>query len=249
MDQEVPESAEELFTVRTWDVDRTDKLSLSAVFNYFQELAGYHATALGMGTEVFKNLGQAWILSRMSALLEKRPGRGTKLLVRTWPRGTDTIFAIRDYELKDSVGNLVARGRSAWIILDTVKLRPLRPEKHSQNIPLNEGLDALPDGAKALSEQKGLRKTGERIAAYSDIDYNDHVNNARYIQWIQDALPAAALENAQQVRLDINYLSELKEGDGASLWTGNSEEGLYFVEGKNTASLKPTFRAELRILS
>jgi hypothetical protein len=93
-----------------------------------------------------------------------------------------------------------------------------------EKLPLNEGKDSLPDGAAGLETGEGgphggLVKTGERRAAYSDIDSNRHVNNARYVQWIQDIADPALLEQAERIRLDINYLSEVKIGETVEFYT------------------------------
>jgi medium-chain acyl-[acyl-carrier-protein] hydrolase len=235
---------EEKFRLYTDDVDHADKLTPAAAFNYFQEVAENHADELGMGRADMAAAGQTWILSRMSAILDRRAGRGSEIQVRTWPRGTDRLFAIRDYEMKDEADLIVARGRSAWLILDLTTLRPRRPETLTEGIPKNEGKDALADGAQGLPERKDLVEVGRRTAAYSDIDYNGHVNNARYVQWIQDALPAEEIEAADRLRLDINYLSEVKPGGTVSLWTGRIDGG-WAIQGRHVDADTPAFRAEL----
>lgn len=168
---------DETFKVCTWDVDQSDKLKMSAAFNFCQEVAGNHARTLGVGAEVLREKGFAWVLSRMSLSLEERPGWGTNIVARTWPRGTDRLFAIRDYQLMTPEGRIFARGRSAWILFNTTSLRPQRVEALGVEIPDNPGMDALPDGAKSVEARTGLVARGDRRAGYSDIDYNGHVNN------------------------------------------------------------------------
>ncbi len=239
---------EERFRVYTHDVDGAGKLTLAAAFNYFQEIAGNHAQDLGVGRDFMTASGQAWILSRMTAVLDRRPRWGAEVRVRTWPRGTARLFAIRDYEMSSEDGQVVGRGRSAWLIVDTATLRPRRPEALAASLPANEGMDALPDGAQGLSERDGLQDVGRRTAAYSDIDYNGHVNNARYVQWIQDVLPVDELEAADRMRLDINYLGEVKPGCTVRLQAGRIEGG-WAMEGRHEDGDTPAFRAELRLSS
>ncbi|MDR1586462.1 MAG: hypothetical protein LBS57_03280, partial [Treponema sp.] len=87
--------------------------------------------------------------------------------------------------------------------------------------------------------------------------------------WIQDITAPEILENAPSMRLDINYLSEVKPGESVELWTGpippaadgsGPETGpggdapdypaevrtALAYEGRRPGSEQPVFRAELR---
>jgi acyl-ACP thioesterase len=166
--------------------------------------------------------------------------------MRTWPRGTQKLFAVRDYEFLDAEGKLAVRGRSGWIIFDTEKKRPLRPETIVNALPLNEGRNALPDGAGSvpgIDNEGGALRLGERTALYSDIDMNGHVNNARYIAWIEDALDPELFYKAPQLRLDINYISEVLPGETLELWTAPGQNASTLIEGRKGQC---AFRAELR---
>ena len=85
----------------------------------------------------------------------------------------------------------------------------------------------------------------------TDIDYNGHVNNVRYIQWIEDTLDPALLEQAGRIRLDINYLNETLPGEITGLWSapiedpGGGKLSAFGFEGRKTDG--PAFRAELRL--
>jgi acyl-ACP thioesterase len=247
---------QETFPLRFGNIDRSDRLTLASTFDFFQEVAISHAENLEVGREALARTGQGWILSRISVFLERRPQWGETVTVRSWPRGWDRLFAVRDYDIRDASDTPVVRGRSNWLILDIEKRRPLRPQAVMETLPLNEGLDALPGGAAALDARDNLGKAGERQARYSDIDYNGHVNNARYIQWIQDVTDPEVLEKAGQMRFDINYLSEIKGGETVEIWTAPiSGAGIPDIpkvtaaaayEGRRQEGGQAVFRAELR---
>jgi acyl-ACP thioesterase len=246
----------ETFILRTWDVDRADRLNPAALANFFQEAAGDHAEELGVGLEPMRAEGLGWILSRLSYTLSRRPGRGETLTVRTWPHGTDRLFAVRDYEVLDAAGARIGAGRSGWLVVDLASLRPKRPEAVTAGLPRNAERAALPDGIGPLAARADLAPAGTRRAAYTDLDYNGHVNNARYLQWAQDALAASDLEAAAGFRVDVNYLAEVKLGQSIELFaaalpaepsgsSGRDRSG-WQVEGRHAAGA-PAFRAELRL--
>jgi acyl-ACP thioesterase len=166
-----------------------------------------------------------------------RPAFKEKIATRTWPRSSNKLFAIRDYDIhyaddisegkdgpcRDSV---MVRGRSAWLVVDIERRRPLRPQIAVDSLPPNEGINALPGENQAGNDPPpslaardfSAIKPVPRKACYSDIDYNGHVNNTRYIQWIQDLVDKAVLEKAAQIRLDINYIAEVLYGETIDLF-------------------------------
>jgi len=280
-------------TIRFGDIDQSDTMTIGATFDLFQEAAINHAEDLGVGREAMTKSGQVWILSRLSVFMERRPRFGEKVTLRTWPRSSNKLFAIRDYAItgngaeassnnsaEGAAAGAVVRGRSAWLIVDLEKRRPLRPQALIETLPPNEGSNALPganpegnDPPPSLTVREFSRKQSVlRRACYSDIDYNGHVNNTRYIQWIQDVLEPEILETAKQIRLDINYLSEVRYGETIRLYLlpidANSMPGspdgsplqgqtpipcktAFAIEGRRedpsgTNEAVPVFRAELR---
>jgi acyl-ACP thioesterase len=247
----------EEFTVKFGAVDRSNRLTLAAVFDVFQELAINHAENLGAGRNVLAAARQGWVLSRMSVVVDSRPKWGEALTARSWPRGADRLFAVRDYDIRSGDRALI-RGRGGWLVLDMDRRRPLRVQSIIGNFPKNEGIDALHGSPPGLDARGNLEKTGERRAAYSDIDCNGHMNNARYISWIQDLAGAEIMEKADRARLDINYLGEVFYGETVELWTaavspalpdgascGAYQRALAF-EGRRASGAQAVFRAELR---
>jgi acyl-ACP thioesterase len=245
---------QETFPVRFGSIDRSDRLTLSAVFQFFQEAAICHAENLNVGREDMARTGQVWILSRMSVIVDRRPNYCETITVRSWPRGGEKLFAIRDYDIRGKSNIPVVSARSGWIILDAEKRRPLRPQSIMDNLPQNEGVEALSPEAgaiAALEERGNLQKAADRKARYTDIDYNGHVNNVRYIQWIEDSLEPQLLENAGKMRFDINYLNEILVGEVIEIMSVQVQDAscanAFAFEGRKAESGQAAFRAELRL--
>jgi acyl-ACP thioesterase len=241
-------------SVRFGAIDKSDTMTLDAALDFFQEAAISHAENLGVGREAMARTNQEWILSRMSPQIDRRPRYGETITVRTWPRGGEKLFALRDYDIRDAQDIPVIRARSCWIIIDMGKRRPLRPQSIMDSLPLKEGQDALlPDSTLAVSldECPSLKKTAERQALYTDMDYNGHVNHVSYIRWIEDAVDPALLEKAAQMRLDINYINEILPGEVTGIWAAEIGPGAdshaFAFEGRKEPENQAAFRAELRL--
>jgi acyl-ACP thioesterase len=227
------------FSVGFRHVDRGGFLTPVAALEYVEEAATGHAEALGVGYEAMVARRQAWVLSRISVRMDRRPRFHENIAVSSWPRGHDRLFAVRDYDMRAD-GQPTVRARSSWIILDLDKRRPVRPQEIMDKLPLNEGKNALEESAAALDEMDGLSKVAERTALYSDLDFNGHVHNTRYMQWICDLIDPERIEKALSINFDINYLKEITASSVTELWLGG-DNGVYRIEGRQDQ--KPVFRA------
>jgi medium-chain acyl-[acyl-carrier-protein] hydrolase len=242
--------------VRFGSVDKSDSMTLNSIFNFFQEAAISHAENLGVGREAMARTNQVWLLSRMSVQVDHRPRYGETVTVRTWPRSAEKLFTRRDYDILDANGKAAVRASSSWLIVDIIKRRPLRPQSLLENMPSNEGNDALPAAAINLEENQSLQKYREHPALYTDVDANGHVNNISYIRWIEDAINPEFLEQAKQMRLDINYLNEVLRNEITGIWVASIETmptadeapppaHAFAFEGRKEN--QAAFRAELRL--
>ena len=241
---------QETYPVRFGAIDKSDRLTLDSVFQFFQEAAISHAENLGVGREDMMRTKQGWILSRITVLVDRRPNYCETITVRSWPRGWEKLFAIRDYQIKDKDDKAVVSARSAWLIVDMEKRRPLRPQAVMDYLPLNEGLEALnPDTAPVtgLTERDNLKKIAERKALYTDLDFNGHVNNCSYVKWIEDIIDTSLLEKAGKMRLDINYLNEILGGEDIEILFAQVDDTTFAFEGRKKESGQAAFRAELKL--
>jgi acyl-ACP thioesterase len=229
------------FCVSFRHIDRGGLLTPVAALDYLEEVAFGHAEALGVGYEAMIEKQQAWVLSRISVRMDRRPRFHEKIAVSSWPRGHDRLFAVRDYDMRVD-GQPTVRARSSWIILDLDKRRPVRPQEIMDTLPLNEGKNALEVSATALDETDGLSKVAERKALYSDLDFNGHVHNTRYMQWICDLLDPEKIEKALSIHFDLNYLKEITASSVTELWLCE-DNGMYHIEGRQDQ--KPVFRARV----
>lgn len=252
---------QEQVTIRFGSVDRSDRLTLGAAFDFFQEAAISHANSLGVGRDALMAKGHAWVLSRLSVYFEQRPRYGDTITVRTWPRGGEKLFALRDYDILDSAGTALVRGRSDWLYIDVEKRRPLRVESIMDQLPRNDGVDSLTSGPLGLQARDNMQFFGQRQAAYSDIDNFGHMNNVSYVLWIQDMTSMELLDKAARIRLDINYINEIKPGEKVELFSAPVDScadqadypanalAAFAYEGRRPADAggHAFFRAELRL--
>ncbi len=195
------------------DIDLYNHWKLSSVFETFQEIAGEQCTGLGFGwEELMTRYGFCFVIVRMHIEMDDYPGSGEVVRVETWPENKLRMIFTRYFRIIDKRGHIIGRAVSNWVLFDMAKRCVVKP----QNCPIIQTPDTssleppavMPKHGRKQDEQMEESYALERIPAYSDFDYNRHINNARYIEWVRDALPLTTY--AQTVSsLDIHYEHEI----------------------------------------
>ena len=58
--------------IRYSEIDRSGRLSIPAVVDYFQDCSAFQSEELGVGVEYLANKKRAWILNSWQIVLERR---------------------------------------------------------------------------------------------------------------------------------------------------------------------------------
>jgi acyl-ACP thioesterase len=202
---------DERFSVRSYESGVKNNVSLPTLCNYMQESAGISADKLGWGICKLQNEGLTWMLSRLYVKASRYVPWGTALTLRTWPSGMKgRLLATRCFQAADSVGNEVFQAYSEWLYVDmkSQKIAKL-PDDFASLVPEGTPNVAFNDlGGKAVKLSEVIASTEIRVR-YSDLDFNDHVNNVHYVEWMLEALPGRIGPS----EIDIVFRTAAKAGD------------------------------------
>ena len=203
-----PNIWQETYQIRSYEVDCHHRLSVLAIFNFMQEAASRHAEALGVSIQQLLAENYTWLLSRLKIKIASFPVWQDQINIRTWPSGAQRLFALRDFELQDKENQALAAAVSAWLVLDVEKGRPTRIGPFVERLKPLEGEHILPD---TLDKLPGLEfRTHEKkfVVRYRDLDINQHVNNASFVEWLVESIPIRVLNTSVLAELEINFMAE-----------------------------------------
>lgn len=218
----------ERFIVHSYDVDANRRLTLESLCGLFQEAAWNHAEKLHIGYSELRETKKIWVLSRLAIEIKRMPQWGECLQLHTWPRKTDTVTAFRDFEIFDKHSNNIVCGSSAWLIIDEQSRRPQRVQKYLSDVTLfAQGCLKCEDPPKLAGENDMEGEAVNFKTAYSDIDMNCHVNNARYVAWAFNTYSSEFHRKYRLKDFTINYLAELVEDETAAVFTVKMGELTY----------------------
>jgi len=222
---------EKEYKIPVYDTGPDGKLTLYSIFNYMQDIASEHAVRLNFGRDDLMKANHFWVLSRIVAKIDKWPGWEETIVVRTWPRGTDKLFALRDYEILYQDGRHIASGTSSWLIVDITSKRIQRPDvmltrfnsgsSIKSSLGINPGKVELPSDIGSASDHFKVK--------VSDLDVNLHTNNVRYIKWVTDTYDLDYIQDHETVSLEVNYLAESVFGEEVFIRSYRNDPDSSFV--------------------
>lgn len=232
------------YHICSYHTDFRNRLTPGWLFRFAQESARLHAAEMDLGYDTLKHSGLAWILSRMYFEINAWPALDADISLKTWPSSVEGLFAIRDFEILDAVGNSIARSRSSWLVINVQSRRPQKLESLKSDRHYHFDEPVIPRLPEKICHESAELMQELVWASYNDIDIYQHVNNTRYIDWIMNDFTLDFHKQHELVWLEINFLAELAAGEKIDLFKSTIDEG-YSHAGKR-ADGREAFRAVTR---
>lgn len=186
--------------VRFSEADSSEMLTLPSVINYFQDCSTFQSEDLGLGVDVLKKKGKAWILSAWQIEVERYPHVGERIKIDTWATSYNGIFGDRNFRLRTENEEILAKANSIWVYMDMIKGRPVRPDPEE----VSAYGTCLPLSMEPVSRKIALPKEKKEEEPFPvlrhQIDVNNHVNNCQYIQMALEVLPECG--HAKKIRVE-----------------------------------------------
>jgi len=216
------------FLVDDLAVDCFGRLKTSMLLYYLQEVAGSHFHLLEDKTDPIAGKHLFWAVTRHRVQVDRLPRLGETVTVETWPMPTTRVAYPRAMAMYDREGNLLARSVSLWVLMDTESRTMVLPGKSGVLVEgIHRGTELAPP--KSLMPRELPQKCA-RSVTYSLLDVNGHMNNTRYMDWVNDLLPSTFHGEHRTAEFTICYLSEARERQQIALHWGLSEDGVLQVD-------------------
>ena len=214
------------------DADFARRQKLSSMFCQFQDIAGLHAANLGASVQwLHEELNLAWILMRVRVEVDTYPRLAHGVTVETWAQPPRALYE-RDYQIRDKEsGEVLVRAGSTWVIID-LATRDIKRDKFLdyQGIEMKKER-ALGAGVARLKPIECDELVFEKQMAFSDIDYNGHVNNAIYVEHIMDCFTMEEHKAREIKAIEMHYINEISAGDVLQIKRKTLDDGRIYLDG------------------
>ena len=199
------------FEISYYETDKNKKLRPVSLLNLLGETSGEHSNSVVKIREL-EDLNYAWMLNRWKVRIDKYPKAKEKIIIETWTSSIDRFYANREFLVYDEKEKVIGKASTLWIFVDINKKRPIRIPKELQiayKVVDEKAFDDFYDFREKINIDDYLDFHVRR----SDIDYNNHVNNKIYLDWMIEAVPEATYNSHLLKEFEITYKKEIKYGN------------------------------------
>lgn len=226
-------------------IDFTGKMTINGLCSYMQLIAANHASLLDFN--YYKNSETPeyyWIISKVKYVMNEYPKWEDKIAIETYPGGYKKLYAVRLFDIYNARGKKIGYIIGDYLLMDAVKMRPARIKGNTGALAfLNFPFEG--ESLAKLQIPEEVLKVEKRKAYYSEMDLNEHMNNAHYIKWVVDMLPMELFRTHEISTFEINYNTSVTYGIEVNVVLSQNDRGDYVVYGNSVDDTINYFVAEV----
>lgn len=214
------------------DCDIHNRLRLSNVMRIIQQIGGEHLEkAMGLTYEKMAQDGMVLLLSKERLAVKRMPQAGETVTLVTNPRAPKGAQLLRDVSFIDKQGEEIIYAETAWTAANTQTHRIIRPAELPYPLFPEAEAKEFAVTAMRVKEPENAEAIGVRTIRFSDIDCNNHLNNAVYGDIIYDFLPTELSIKKELTEFYISFQSEAVLGDDVAIRLGKLDDGRIYISG------------------
>lgn len=212
------------------EVDKNNKMKLSTCLKLMQEIGALHSKEYGYCLDTEKSTHKAWVVLAWKLEIFNRPSWNQKIYASTWISKMDKIYFYRNFEMKDSEGNIIAKATSQWIMIDTVTKKIEKITEELLNLFIKLKVDGYEDTLKKPNlkfDVSNLEEIYDFVVQKRDLDTNNHMNNIVYLDLAMEGLDDEFCDSITNI--EIYYKSECKV-DEKIVFMKSNEDNVYVLD-------------------
>jgi acyl-ACP thioesterase len=218
------------YRVRFDEAGPDGRMRTSGLLRYTQDLAARHSEALGYDRAWYRERGLTWLVRTAELEIREPIPYGADVLGTTRVVGFRRVWSRRESTFRVGTG-LAAIVRIDWVLLDQRGMPTRIPSEFEVFFPSAEPSAGLQLGRVALAEPPSAAARRVIAVRPQELDPLDHVNNAVYADWLDEAVLAAGVGGDAPIvrglprRVRLEYALAAEPGDAVETVTWQDEGG------------------------
>lgn len=192
------------------DYDRNQRLTLFAFLKYQQEAAEQHANVIGYSYDEMIAHNMVFLVNQSRNIIHRMPEYHEKIHIFTWASGTKGVRFYRCFEWYSESGEHLASGMNVYIIVNVLTHKPLKSTSLYGELKSYDYSCAARDYMPKI-QIADTEFVGTKTVLFTDLDVNNHLNNARYADVLQNFLPESR-QNDKITGFAVDFVKEAPLG-------------------------------------
>lgn len=186
--QTMPAIYQTTLRVRHYECDTYGHVNNANYLRYMEQAAIEASASLGYDDDRYRELGTLWLIRETDIEYLRPLTARDSVTISTWVGDFRRVRSRRFYEFRHAeTGELVAKANTDWVYLDRASGRPV-------SVPDAMIAAFAPDQTEAAARERfpaapppppGMF-TMNRVTEWRDIDAAGHVNNATYLNYMEE---------------------------------------------------------------
>lgn len=191
------------------DIDCNSKMTVDGILNAMQDCVNINSESIGRGIDYMMEKKRTWFAISWNIEIRRFPKMFEDVVVKTWPYDFSSSMGMRNVIITDSQGNDIICADSLWTLMDMNTGRPTKIEEEDRlgyDVEEKYPMESLGRKIKLPKEMEVIDTVTVRK---SDIDYNGHMSNGKYIQIADEYMDFDV--NISRIRVEYKSQSKYQE--------------------------------------
>lgn len=199
--------------VKGYECDITGEITLPSLVNLMMDLSGQQSDSLGNTNDQMSERGLSWIIVQYDMQIERMPHRGEEIILETEAMSYNRYFTYRRFRAYDESERLCVEVMTNFVMMDIETRKMVQIQKDLLTVYQADEIRTMVRMQKPIQLEPENRKEQDFRVRYLDIDYNRHVNNAKYFDWIINTIDPKFIMDHQMAAVTIKYEKEVEYGN------------------------------------
>lgn len=198
--------------VTYYEADFTRRMTIAMMLDVIILASEDHSDELGVGAEFVRQFGVTWVVIQYDVHINRMPTVDEVITINTKSKSYNKYFAYREFTITDEQGNELMNMTGLWAAMNYKERKIASIPKETVEPFGAEKVNQVPKMPKPKKIDFDSADKQTFTVRYTDIDSNQHVNNAHYMDWMVNVLPAEFLTNHTPTGFLLRYENEVKYG-------------------------------------
>lgn len=213
--------------IKYQDTDYLAEYKISNLLSSMADLATENAIEIGMWNEKL-NRQYGWVLSKQTLKLKRPIHLEEEINISTRAKSGSRVQFGRTYNITSN-NEIIGGIYSIWTFIDINNRRIMKPQRVGLEIPEIEEYHSYVEKYEPVLKNIEVKKVNQRQVLYTDVDVNQHMNNAKYIEWALDLLTYSDYQDYYIEELSMYYKKEIAPLTMVDLYYGKENDDFKVV--------------------